>query len=347
MAFPTKIERYDGFPIPRRFFGTGYEQSNQTGTLTTTVSAINASTGLGLNIVQSNSSPNRGRDTIILGALVSASSDCLIAIYTGATAYTKVFVKAGTPHRVPMMIDQRGTGGGSVFVEKCIDADDSKAVYVTASFDIWNVPFDQKTDCKKIRYIGDSITYGFWLDFGQQYHFHLTEEIQKRKGKMYSTELIGMSGTTIKDNYISFKTGKHQYELNDVAVLVLAFGVNDVGGSSPISITDYKSYMTKVVTLLLAQNQNMVVVMMGGTPVTNATNEAQGVLYRAELAEIVTEVNNPRLFSINPTGAYVTNATNIPDGIHPSATGHQLVFDNILIPWLNSATGQSFLSVVK
>lgn len=339
-GFPVIQKNQDSYSIPRRFFSSGYEVKSQSGVLNTTVGAINASSGLGLAVKQSDSSPDRGRDTIIKAAIVSCSSDCLISIFIGAGATVQVFLKAGEPHYIPVDYDMKSTGGASIWVSKCVDSDSSKAVIVTGSVLSWNIPYDQKEGTKKIRFVGDSITYGYWVDFGQQYHYHFVEELQKRVSKHYSAELIGYSGNTIKDQYVNFKTGKHQYDLDDVAVFVICFGVNDVGGASPISIDDYKAYMSKVVKLLLAQNPNMQVVMMGGTPVTNAANEANGVLYRAKLNEIVLEVDSNRLFAINPTGAYdPLNAAYAGDGIHPSALGHQSIFDNIIIPFLSSQNG--------
>jgi acyl-CoA thioesterase I len=188
---------------------------------------------------------------------------------------------------------------------------------------------------RTVLFLGDSITAGYGLDLEQAYPGLIQKRIAA-KGWNFKVVNAGQSGDTSAGGLARLDWVLQ----NRVDVLVLELGAND--GLRGLSVEAMKKNLQAIIDRTKQKHPQAKIVIagmkvppnMGGGYVRN---------FEAAFAELAKKNNAPFIpFILEGVGG--TRELNLPDGIHPTPKGHEIVAANVwkvLEPVLRSLDGES------
>lgn len=188
---------------------------------------------------------------------------------------------------------------------------------------------------KTILFLGDSITAGYGLDFPQAFPGLIQKKIDAH-GWNFKVVNAGQSGDTSAGGL-----GRLDWVLqNPVDVLVLELGAND--GLRGLSVDAMKKNLQAIIDRTKERNSEAKFVIAGMKVPPNMGSEYSRK-FDAAFAELAKK-NNAAFIPFVLEGVGGTRELNLPDGIHPTAKGHEIVAANVwkvLEPVLRSLNGKA------
>jgi len=171
-----------------------------------------------------------------------------------------------------------------------------------------------------ILFLGDSITAGYGLELSQAYPALLQEKVDA-KGWRFKVVNAGQSGDTSAGGL-----NRMDWLLrNRVDVLVLELGANDGLRGLPVETT--RKNLQAIIDRTKAKYPQAKIVIAGMKVPPNMGRdygEKVEAIYPA-----LAKKNNAPLIPFILEGVGGVRELNLPDGIHPTAKGHQIVAANV------------------
>ena len=187
---------------------------------------------------------------------------------------------------------------------------------------------------RTIVFLGDSITAGYGLDVGQAYPGLIQKKIES-KGWNFRVINAGQSGDTSAGGL-----SRLDWLLkNQMDVLVLELGAND--GLRGLSTDQMTKNLQAIIDRTKERYPGAKVVIAGMKVPPNMGGD-YGRRFEAAFADLAKK-NNAAFVPFVLEGVGGTRELNLPDGIHPTAKGHEIVANNVwkvLEPVLRSLNGQ-------
>jgi acyl-CoA thioesterase I len=187
---------------------------------------------------------------------------------------------------------------------------------------------------KNILFLGDSITAGYGLEPSQSYPALIQEKIDERKWRFRAVN-AGQSGDTSAGGL-----NRMEWLLRSpVDVLVLELGGNDALRGLPPETT--RQNLQAIIELTRKKYPQAKIILAGMKVPPN-----MGADYAAKFASIYPELakkHNALLIPFVLDNVGGIRELNLPDGIHPTAKGHEIVAANVwkvLEPVLQSLHGK-------
>ena len=171
-----------------------------------------------------------------------------------------------------------------------------------------------------VLFLGDSITAGYGLDIGQAFPGQIQKKIDAQ-GWNFKVINAGQSGDTSAGGL----TRLDWLLKNRIDVLVLELGAND--GLRGLSIEEMKKNLQAIIARTQARNPNAKIIIAGmKVPPNMGTDYARR--FEAVFSDLAKK-NRAALipFILERVGGM--RELNLPDGIHPTAKGHEIVADNV------------------
>jgi acyl-CoA thioesterase I len=184
-----------------------------------------------------------------------------------------------------------------------------------------------------ILFLGDSITAGYGLELSQAYPALIQQRINK-EGLNFKVINAGQSGDTSAGGL-----ARMDWLLkNKIDVLVLELGGNDGLRGLPVEVI--RKNLQAIIDRARKQYPQIRIVVAGMKMPPN-----MGGQYSREFEAMfaaLAKKNNAALIPFILEGVGGVRQMNLPDGIHPTARGHEIVAENvwaILAPVLRSIDG--------
>jgi len=181
-----------------------------------------------------------------------------------------------------------------------------------------------------VLFLGDSITAGYGLELSQAYPALVQHRIN-REGLNFKVVNAGQSGDTSAGGL-----ARMDWLLkNKVDVLVLELGGNDGLRGLPVEVI--RKNLQAIIDRARKQYPQIKIVVAGMKMPPN-----MGGQYSREFEAMFTALakkNNAALIPFILEGVGGVRQMNLPDGIHPTASGHEIVAENVwtvLAPVLRS-----------
>jgi acyl-CoA thioesterase-1 len=171
-----------------------------------------------------------------------------------------------------------------------------------------------------ILFFGNSLTAGLGLDPNQAFPNLIQQKITETGGN-YTVINAGLSGETSAGGLsrIDWVMGQ------SFSVFILELGANDGLRGLPLEST--KTNLQGILEKVRGKNPDVKIIIAGMMVPPNMGEE-----YSNEFVKIYPELakaNNAALIPFLLNGVAGNPALNLPDGIHPSIEGHQIVADNV------------------
>jgi len=186
-----------------------------------------------------------------------------------------------------------------------------------------------------VMFLGDSLTSGYGLEPSQAFPALIQKKIDAR-GWNFKVINAGQSGDTSAGGL-----SRMDWLLRSrVDVLVLELGGNDGLRGLPVEVT--KKNLQEIIDRTKTRYPEVNILLAGMKVPPN-----MGQLYSRKFEEIFRELakkNNAILIPFILEGVGGVRELNLPDGIHPTAQGHQIVAANVwrvLEPMLRSFEAQA------
>jgi acyl-CoA thioesterase-1 len=183
-----------------------------------------------------------------------------------------------------------------------------------------------------ILFLGDSITAGYGLELSQAYPGLIQKKIDAN-GWNFKVVNAGQSGDTTAGGL-----ARLDWVLNNrIEVLVLELGAND--GLRGLSIGEVKKNLQAIIDRTKARYPEAKIIIAGMKVPPNMGGD-YGRRFEAVFPELAKK-NNAALIPFILNGVGGTRELNLPDGIHPTPKGHEIVAENVwkvLEPVLRSLT---------
>jgi lysophospholipase L1-like esterase len=213
---------------------------------------------------------------------------------------------------------QNNLTAGSVLVKGAIHITGFRG---SADFD-WGAP-------KVAMFVGDSVLDSFAItEISTMYPFVFKQYLASQG---YRTRIVLKStgGTTSTLQEAARKNGR--YDIDKCDLIVYALGINDVGVDAGAS---YVGNVTSFWNWAKFRYPSAKMLVCGITPLANAGNEAIAATMRSNIQAWVTGVNEARLRYINlGTSLNPADAALLPDGVHPSDSGHAAIGATLAAGW--------------
>ncbi|MFN3561008.1 MAG: arylesterase [Chloroherpetonaceae bacterium] len=175
-------------------------------------------------------------------------------------------------------------------------------------------------DEKVILFLGDSLSAGFGLDIAQAFPSLIQEKIQQEK-LPFKVVNAGLSGETTAGGLRRIDWLLKQ----KVDVLVIELGGND--GLRGIAPSETEKNLQGIIDKMREKNPNAEIVLAGMQAPPN-----MGKDYTEKFRAIfpaLAKKNNLAFIPFLLEGVAGNPRLNLPDGIHPTAEGHQLVAQTV------------------
>nr|WP_245706114.1 arylesterase [Catalinimonas alkaloidigena] len=173
---------------------------------------------------------------------------------------------------------------------------------------------------KTIVFFGNSLTAGYGLEADQSYPSLIQQRIDSL-GWPYRVVNAGLSGETTAAGL-----NRLDWVLQDsVDIFVLELGAND--GLRGIPLTETRSNLKNIINQVQQKHPDAQIVLAGMQIPPN-----MGPEYTAEFRQIfpaLAEAEGVHLIPFLLDGVAGDPGLNLPDGIHPNATGQYLVRENV------------------
>jgi acyl-CoA thioesterase I len=173
---------------------------------------------------------------------------------------------------------------------------------------------------RTILFLGDSITAGYGLDLDQAYPGLIQKRIDAQ-GWNFKVVNAGQSGDTTAGGLARLDWVLQ----NRVDVLVLELGAND--GLRGLSVEAMKKNLQAIIERTKQRHPEAKIVIAGMKVPPNMGDD-YGRKFEAVFADLAKRNNAPFIpFILEGVGG--TRELNLPDGIHPTAKGHEIVAGNV------------------
>ncbi|HUE83482.1 MAG TPA: arylesterase [Pyrinomonadaceae bacterium] len=174
------------------------------------------------------------------------------------------------------------------------------------------------TSLPKIVAFGDSLTAGYGLPAHETYPALLQERL-KQDGDEYEVVNAGVSGDTSAGG-----VRRIDWALDgDVRVLILELGANDFLRGQPVAQT--KKNLAAIIDR--AQAEDVKVLLAGMLVPTSA-----GRQYQEQIHSMFSDLANEKGVPLIPfflEGVAGVSSLNLPDGVHPNASGTKIVAETV------------------
>lgn len=173
---------------------------------------------------------------------------------------------------------------------------------------------------RTVLFLGDSITAGYGLDLSEAYPALLQQRINQH-GLNFKVINAGQSGDTSAGGL-----GRMDWLLkNRVDVLVLELGVNDGLRGLPVEVT--RKNLQAIIDRA-RQRYPQIKVVVAGMKIPPNMGAEYSRDFEAMFATLAKK-NNAALIPFILEGVGGVSKMNLPDGIHPTAKGHEIVAENV------------------
>src|ERR687891_1048544 len=211
----------------------------------------------------------------------------------------------------------------------------TKIVVLALGLLIWKGLTMAASAPKMILFLGDSITAGYGLDLSEAFPGLIQKKIDA-KGWNFKVVNAGQSGDTSAGGL-----GRLDWLLkNRIDVLVLELGAND--GLRGLSVEAMKKNLQAIIDRTKERYSEAKIVIAGMKVPPNMGAEYSRK-FEAAFTDLAKKNNAPFIpFVLEGVGG--TRELNLPDGIHPTAKGHEIVAANVwkvLEPVLRSLNKRS------
>lgn len=183
-----------------------------------------------------------------------------------------------------------------------------------------NTHSSQDDETPVILFLGDSITAGYGIDESQAFPALIQEMIDKT-GKKYRVINAGLSGETSAGGL-----RRMNWLLRSrVDILVLELGAND--GLRGIDLSTTRQNLQAIIDRTKERYPDVIVVVAGMQVPPNLGSE-----YTRQFQQIFPDLaksNNATLIPFILEGVAGIPSLNLPDGIHPTAEGHQIMAQTV------------------
>lgn len=187
---------------------------------------------------------------------------------------------------------------------------------------------ESKTEAKGIiLFFGNSLTAGYGID-PEDAFAGLTQKRLDSLGQNYKVINGGLSGETTAGGLSRLDWFLEE----EPDVFVLELGGND--GLRGIQLSETKSNLLAIIDKVKAKFPNTKIILAGMQIPPN-----MGIEYAAEFSKIYPDVAKEKDVTLIPfllVGVAGDPALNLPDGIHPTEAGHNIVFETVW-PYVESA----------
>ncbi len=173
---------------------------------------------------------------------------------------------------------------------------------------------------KLILFLGDSLSAGFGLDVAQAFPSLIAEKIQQ-ENLPFKVVNAGLSGETTAGGLRRIDWLLKQ----SVDVLIIELGGND--GLRGIAPSETKKNLQGIIDKVRAKNPRTEIILAGMQAPPN-----MGKDYTDEFRAIfpaLAEKNSIALIPFLLEGVAGNPKLNLPDGIHPTAEGHQIIAQTV------------------
>ena len=184
-----------------------------------------------------------------------------------------------------------------------------------------SAPKTETTSEKKtILFFGNSLTAGYGIDPEDAFAGRTQERLDSL-GKDFRVINGGLSGETTAGGLsrLDWFLEEEPY------IFVLELGGND--GLRGIQLSETKSNLLAIIDKVKANYPNTIIILAGMQIPPNMGQE-----YTTEFQKIYPSVASEKNVTLIPfllEGVAGDPALNLPDGIHPTAEGHKIVFENV------------------
>jgi acyl-CoA thioesterase-1 len=173
---------------------------------------------------------------------------------------------------------------------------------------------------RTVLFLGDSITAGYGLDLSEAYPALLQQRINQH-GLNFKVINAGQSGDTSAGGL-----GRMDWLLkNRVDVLVLELGANDGLRGLPVEVT--RKNLQAIIDRA-RQRYPQIKVVVAGMKIPPNMGAEYSRDFEAMFATLAKK-NNAALIPFILEGVGGVSKMNLPDGIHPTAKGHEIVAENV------------------
>lgn len=175
-------------------------------------------------------------------------------------------------------------------------------------------------DEKVVLFLGDSLSAGFGLDVAQAFPSLIQEKI-RQENLPFKVVNAGLSGETTAGGLRRIDWLLKQ----QVDVLVIELGGND--GLRGIAPSETEKNLQGIINKMRKKNPNAQIILAGmQAPPNMGSNYTEK--FRALFAALAKK-NSIELIPFLLEGVAGNPRLNLPDGIHPTAEGHQIVAETV------------------
>jgi acyl-CoA thioesterase I len=192
----------------------------------------------------------------------------------------------------------------------------SKRVFLFVFILLNSAPVFAQNPKKRVLFFGDSITAGYGLEKSQAFPALLQEKVDSLQVEV---EMIngGLSGETSAGGLrrVDWMLQK------PIDIFVLELGGND--GLRGIDVEDTKKNLIGIIDKVRSKNPNTIIILAGMQVPPNL-----GKQYTSDFASIFPTVAKEKKTGLIPfllEGVAGIPNLNLPDGIHPTASGHKIL----------------------
>lgn len=367
-SFPVQVtNQLSGTPNDAYVGGTGNNAYGLQLSVTRTAIEAAPSSSIG-NLFSLNGGfgPQPGKAAVMVGFTICstkpASFQIRVGVATGPLSGANIpekdyafVVNNADPVYIPCNWVIRNGLSVIAYITKLLNPSDTETV-VTFSPDVYVITDDFNYNARKtIEWVGTSITNGSGpTSTGTMYHTLLLSYLRK-VGKSVRQELYGISGSTTATHYSLFTKGAYDVTMNKVPpdVLVIELGVNDASAGTVTATYTQRLQLYAERFLTNPEKANIMVLILGATPLENTTAYNNSVTLDAAASALVTTMQGTypnRIFFVPLSSSFdrlvASNyaSTDTPGSrIHPSDQGCQAIMTNGFETWLATAQGQTFL----
>ncbi len=179
---------------------------------------------------------------------------------------------------------------------------------------------EDKKDVRLILFLGDSLTAGYGIDPALAFPALIQQKIE-RKGWPFEVLNAGLSGETSAGGLRRINWMLQR----DPGVLVLELGANDGLRGFPLEIT--KRNLQGIISRARRRSPDLKIVLAGMMVPPNL-----GPDYTRRFQALYQELAEDNSLSLIPfllEGVAGRPELNLPDGIHPTAQGHQIIAETV------------------
>ncbi|MEM8896732.1 MAG: arylesterase [Bacteroidota bacterium] len=179
------------------------------------------------------------------------------------------------------------------------------------------------SDERVILFFGNSLTAGYGVELSEAFPALIQEKLDDM-GESYDVRNSGVSGetTTSGKNRLEFVLGTLNQPLD---IFVLELGAND--GLRGIDLKETRRNLQEIIDIVRSSHPE-VKILICGMEVPPNMGETYIQEFRSIFPDLAT-LNQARIVPFLLDGVAGESELNLPDGIHPTPEGHEIVAENV------------------